>query len=60
MNNGSTMAELHTEKNNQKDIRILVAEDNEINQKLIQQILEKAGYGVDLVDNGRQAENLPA
>ena len=55
MNNGTTMAEINTERNNQKDIRILVAEDNEINQKLIQQILEKAGYGVDLVDNGRQA-----
>jgi CheY-like chemotaxis protein len=49
------MAELNTERNNQKDMRILVAEDNPINQKLIQQILEKAGYGVDLVDNGRQA-----
>ena len=55
MNNGTTMTEINTERNNQKDIRILVAEDNEINQKLIQQILEKAGYGVDLVDNGRQA-----
>ena len=39
----------------QKKLRILVAEDNEINQKLIQRILQTAGYGVDMVDNGRDA-----
>jgi len=39
----------------QKKLRILVAEDNEINQKLIQRILQTAGYRVDMVDNGLQA-----
>ena len=36
-------------------LNILVADDNEINRALIQRILEKAGYRVDMVDNGRQA-----
>lgn len=39
----------------QNQLYILVAEDNEINQKLIQRILEKAGYAVDIVDNGLDA-----
>jgi len=39
----------------EKQFRILVAEDNEINQKLIQRILQTAGYEVDMVDNGRGA-----
>ena len=39
----------------EKQLRILVAEDNEINQKLIQRILQTAGYEVDMVDNGSEA-----
>jgi CheY-like chemotaxis protein/HPt (histidine-containing phosphotransfer) domain-containing protein len=42
-------------KSTQKQLRSLVAEDNEINQKLIQRILQTAGYEVDMVDNGREA-----
>jgi len=34
---------------------VLVAEDNDINQVFIQRTLEKAGYGVVLVENGEKA-----
>ncbi|MBU4055559.1 MAG: response regulator, partial [Proteobacteria bacterium] len=36
-------------------VRILLAEDNPDNQALAKLILTKAGYQVDLADNGRQA-----
>ncbi len=46
----------HTLNENQRDkVRILLAEDNLINQKLTIIMLAKSGYKVDVVENGQQA-----
>ncbi|MEO7634784.1 MAG: PAS domain S-box protein [Sphingomicrobium sp.] len=38
-----------------QSLRILVAEDVDVNQALVRAILERDGHAVDIVDNGREA-----
>jgi two-component system sensor histidine kinase RpfC len=38
-----------------RTLKVLVAEDNEINQMVIRRVLERAGHEVKIVANGRQA-----
>ena len=41
-----------------KDLRILVAEDNAVNQKIVGRLLEKAGCQVTLAGNGQEVVEL--
>jgi signal transduction histidine kinase/CheY-like chemotaxis protein len=40
-----------------RGLRVLIAEDNAVNQKLIAQLLQQRGHEVAIVANGRQAVN---
>jgi osomolarity two-component system sensor histidine kinase NIK1 len=42
----------------QKKLSILLAEDNEINQKIIQYSLNNAGFNVDIAQNGQEAIDM--
>jgi len=50
-------AKLSISKNGTRKIRILVAEDNSVNQKVAKAMLKKMGFRADVVANGQQAVN---
>ncbi|MCC6955104.1 MAG: response regulator [Deltaproteobacteria bacterium] len=41
-----------------RPLRVLVVEDNQVNQRYIMRVLEKAGHNVALAENGRDAIDL--
>jgi CheY-like chemotaxis protein len=43
-----------------RDARVLVAEDNVVNQRLVKHMLEKLGCRIDLAANGREAVQMAA
>ncbi len=48
----------HSLKEDETPFRILVAEDNRVNQKLMLSVLKKAGFEVELAANGQEAVEL--
>ena len=40
------------------EVRVLVAEDNEINQQVTSAMLDRLGYGVDFASNGQEAISM--
>lgn len=56
MEKGGTIVTQHSVIEDVKhSVRILLAEDNPINRKLARSMLTRAGYRLDIVENGREA-----
>jgi signal transduction histidine kinase/CheY-like chemotaxis protein len=49
------MTTQHAKQDSRQRLRILLAEDNVINQRLVTRLLEKQGHTVEVVNNGREA-----
>jgi len=48
----------HTIKESARPLRVIVAEDNRVNQKLITSMLKKEGFDVEVAANGQEAIDL--
>ncbi|HRW04480.1 MAG TPA: response regulator [Caldilineaceae bacterium] len=51
----SALERVAVETQHRKPIRLLLAEDNLINQKVASRMLQRLGYQTDIVNNGREA-----
>ncbi|WP_456408442.1 response regulator [Caldithrix abyssi] len=54
----NTLITRHTLKESEPALKVLVAEDNRVNQKLMISILKRAGFQVELARNGKEAVEL--
>jgi two-component system, sensor histidine kinase RpfC len=53
-----TLAEYYSRQGSAKELNILVAEDNSVNQQVIEGILKHAGHRVRMTDNGEHALDI--